>query len=201
MAKRKAAPTSESAAAPTKRAPRDQQFINIKSIREQAKPYRLATVKLPIAALTSTWRIGSNRPIDAKHVQDLCRIFEEQHLQREQVENHLLVACSREDFEQMMSSLQNAKEDRPALEESSPSWPDFSDWISVNNSPVEIIGGQHRVEALKVLLARISKRPGASTVSKVQSWWICEMYDQGESNPLQLLVLLTNFLRSTSGGT
>jgi hypothetical protein len=181
MAKRKATPLPKTTAS-AKRARQDQQFTNIKSIREQAEPYRLATARFPIAALTSTWRIGSNRLIDAKHVQDLCRIFEEERLQREQVENHLLVACSRADFERMMAHLQNAEKSRPALEDCSPSWPDFSDWMLVNGCKVEIMGGQHRVEALKVFLACISKRPGASAVIEEQSWWICEIYDQREFN-------------------
>ena len=176
MAKRKATPLPKTTGS-AKRARQEQQFTNIKSIREQAEPYRLATARFPIAALTSTWRIGSNRPIDAKHVQDLCRIFEEERLQREQVENHLLVACSQADFERMMAYLQNAEKGRPTLEDCSPSWLDFSDWMLVNSCKVEIMGGQHRVEALKVFLARISKSAGASTVVKEQSWWICEIYD------------------------
>lgn len=181
MAKRKATPLPTTTTS-AKRARQEQQFTNIKSIREQAEPYKLATAKFPIAALTPTWRIGSNRPIDAKHVQELCRIFEEQHLQREQVENHLLVTCSREDFERMTVYLRDAEKNRPVLEGRSPSWPDFSNWVSVNNCQVEIMGGQHRVEALKVFLNRISKRPGASAVVKEQSWWICEIYDQGKSH-------------------
>ena len=70
------------------------EFENAKSVRELAEPYRLVTAKFPIDALTPVWRTGSNRPIDPNHVQDLCRIFEEQRLQREDEKNHLLVLCT-----------------------------------------------------------------------------------------------------------
>ena len=65
-----------------------------KSVREQAEPYRLSTAKFPLEALTPSWSIGSNRTVDIKHVQDLCRIFEENGVLRECAENHLLVACT-----------------------------------------------------------------------------------------------------------
>jgi hypothetical protein len=79
IAKRKTTPLPKTTGS-AKQAQQDQQFTNIKSIREQAELYRLVTARFPIAALTSTWHIGSNRPIDAKHVQDLCHIFEEERL-------------------------------------------------------------------------------------------------------------------------
>jgi hypothetical protein len=179
MAKRKSAPTPK-ASTPAKRARQDLQFTNIKSIRQQAEPYRLATAKFPINALTSTWRIGSNRPVDTKHVQDLCRIFEEQGLQRELLDNHLLVACSRDEFDQMIDHLRKAEKSLAGLEGDPSSWLAFDDWMAVNRCQAEIISGQHRVEALRVFLARISKRTGESAIVTEQAWWVCEIYDQGE---------------------
>jgi len=182
MAKRKSTPTPK-ASTPVKRARQDPQFTNIKSIRQQAEPYRLATARFPIDALTSTWRIGSNRPIDTKHVQDLCRMFEEQGLQRELSENHLLVACSRDEYDRMIDHL---REKNLAGSEDDPlsSCLAFHDWEAVNRCRAEIMGGQHRVEALRVFLARISKRAAMSAVATEQAWWVCEIYDQGEIRPL-----------------
>lgn len=181
MAKRKAPPTSK-AAAPTKRPRQDRpsvEFTDIKSIRELAKPYQLATARFPIDALTSTWHVGSNRPIDARHVQNLCRIFEEQGLQRELADNHLLIACSRLEVERMMDYLQKAKESAPALEGDLPLWPAFNDWMLVNGCKAEIIAGQHRVEALKVFLSRIGSCQSVPATAEAQSWWICDIYDRG----------------------
>ena len=179
MAKRKSPPTPK-VSTPVKRARQDLQFTNIKSIRQQAEPYRLATARFPIDALTPTWRIGSNRPIDTKHVQDLCRIFEEQHLQRELSENHLLVACSQDEFDRMIDHLQKVEKCSAGLEDDPSSWLAFDDWMAVNRCQAEIMGGQHRVEALRVYLAGISKRSGESAVATEQAWWVCEIYDQGE---------------------
>lgn len=170
MAKRKTSPTRR-ASTLAKRARQDQQYTNIKSIRQQAEPYQLGTARFPINALTPTWRIGSNRPIDKKHVQDLSQIFEKQ-LQREQEENHLRIACSRIEFQRMTDHLQKAEKSASEL------WPAFDDWMSVNKCKAEIMSGQHRVEALRVFLARIG-----TVVAKEQSWWICDIYDQGNIRP------------------
>jgi hypothetical protein len=179
MAKRKSAPMPKTSTV-AKRARQDLQFTNIKSIRQQAEPYRLATARFPIDALTSTWRIGSNRPIDTKHVQDLCRMFEEQGLQRELSENHLLVACSRDEFDRMIDHLRKVEKGLANSEDDPSSWHAFHDWTAVNKCQAEIMGGQHRVEALRVFLARISKRSGESAVATEQAWWVCEIYDQGK---------------------
>jgi hypothetical protein len=65
-----------------------------KLVREQAELYRLSMAKFPLEALTPSWSIGSNRTVDIKHVQDLCRIFKENGVQQECAENYLLVACT-----------------------------------------------------------------------------------------------------------
>jgi hypothetical protein len=150
------------------------ELTNTKSVRELAEPYRLATAKFPIDALTPAWSIGSNRPIDPKHVQSLCRIFDEQHLQREAVENHLLVACSQAEVQRMLAHCQLEKGIAESI-----AWPSFHDWMFVNGSPAEIMAGQHRVEALRILLGRISKRSSAYAHAQEQGWWICDIYDIG----------------------
>ena len=93
MAKRRHSSSQKQVA---KRARQDQPntLTGTESVIAQAKPYLLATAKFPIEALTPIWKVGRNRQIDTKHVQNLYRIFKEQNLQREVDENHLRIACS-----------------------------------------------------------------------------------------------------------
>ena len=155
------------------------EIIDAKSVREQAEPYRLCTAKFPLEALTPSWSIGSNRAVDVKHVQDLCRIFEENGLRRECAENRLLVACTQADVHKMMGHLKLLASGVGRLEgqaeDSVQPWPSFEGWASVNGSRAEIMAGQHRVEALKMFL----ERKGNEATRKEQSWWICDVYDRG----------------------
>lgn len=143
------------------------------SVIEQAKPYLLATAKFPISALTAVWKVGHNRQIDAKHVQNLYRIFKEQNLQREVDENHLRIACSRAEVDRMKDRLNsdNIVND---------SWLDFGNWTAVNGTKVELMAGQHRVEALKLFLDHVRRQSGGGLAEEDQSWWICKIYDIGE---------------------
>lgn len=159
--------------------PTEAAITDIKSVREQAEPYRLCTAKFPLEALTPSWSIGSNRAVSVKHVQDLCRIFEENGLQRECAENRLLVACTQAAVQKMMDHMKSSalgaggSGDRP--ENNLEPWPSFEEWVLVNGSRAEIMAGQHRVEALKMFL----ERKGSEAARKEQSWWICEIYDRG----------------------
>ncbi len=155
------------------------------SLREQAEPYRLATAKFRVEALTSTWSLGSNRQIHENHVQSLCRLFQEQGLQRELAENHLLVACTRAEVQRMMAHLEQAGQDTSQGGGSPSSWPSFDDWMAVNGRKGEIMAGQHRIEALKLYLRRIgSSHSGGPAVERDQAWWICDIYDKGENRCL-----------------
>jgi hypothetical protein len=144
------------------------------SIREQAEPYRLATARFPLDALTSAWSVGSNRHLDSKQVEILCQIFEKQRLQREPEENRLRIACSRAEIKRMMEHLEQASQ-QPL--ETSSSWPFFRDWMLINGCPAEIMAGQHRIEALKVFLTR-KDRPRTSPDDDPH-WWLCDVYDRG----------------------
>jgi hypothetical protein len=118
------------------------------SIVEQAQPYLLTTARFPINALTPVWGQGSNRQVDTNHAQSLCRIFKEQGLQREPEENHLRIACSRAEVDRMIDYLRTAGTVNESLS-LLPAYPSFDDWMEVNRTKVEIMAGQHRVEALK----------------------------------------------------
>jgi hypothetical protein len=184
-------------------------FRDTKSIREQAEPYRLGTAKFPIDALTSSWTVGSNRTVSAKHAEKLCRIFVEQGLRRKSVENHLLVACTRSEVEKMKEFVGQGGVGQGGVGQGGVGqgdvgqgdvgqggvgqgagtqrcgysveerWPSFDDWVRVNGTKAELIAGQHRVEALKLYLQRKDSTVDYD-VSESESWWVCEMYDKGK---------------------
>lgn len=172
MSKRKSNTTSGPAAKRAVKGRRLIQFEDVKSVEEQANEYLLGTVKFPLDALTKTWETGKNRRIDEKHVRELCKTFEEQHLQREDPKNHLLIECGGEEFGRMMDHV------RQSAESMQGKWPSFHEWLSINSTHAEIMAGQHRVEALKLFLHRVSKINGPSAISD-QAWWICRVYDRG----------------------
>jgi hypothetical protein len=188
MAKRKNLSSPKPSA---KRARQDQptaELTGTKSVVEQAEPYLLATAKFPISALTSVWKVGRNRQVDRKHVQSLQRIFKEQNLQREVDDNHLRIMCSREEVDRMKDHLNSTGIVNG-------SWPDFTDWTAVNGTKVEIMAGQHRVEALKLFLEGLSSQSGGKPLKEEQSWWVCKIYDIGEwIHPSIPSLKETNFL-------
>jgi hypothetical protein len=85
----------------------------------------------------------------------------------------------------MMAHLEQTRHSKPEWERGPSSWPAFDDWMVVNRSRAEVLAGQHRVEALKLYLRRISSNhSGAHAFEKDQSWWICDIYDKGEDRRL-----------------
>src|SRR5271168_911264 len=147
---------------------------SVKPARELAEPYRICTAKFPIDALTPSWSIGSNRPVNNKHVLSLCKTFEgDDGLQRESQNNYLMVGCTGEQVERMKLHHHTAN--------TTISWSEgvlsFLEWMAVNEENAEIISGQHRVEALKMFLQRNSKRLNLSEGD--ERWWVCDMYNLG----------------------
>jgi hypothetical protein len=176
MTKRKAASTPHQLEKRQRRQTlRGVDLKNTQSVREQAEPYRIATAKFPIDALTPVWRIGSNRLVDAQHVQNLSRIFEQQGLQREAVENHLLIACSQAEVQRMWDHLGQTDRSTPTLGEAK--LQSFRDWMLVNGCKAEIIAGQHRVEALKAFFQQKSRLH--ESLEEDPLWWVCDIYDKG----------------------
>jgi hypothetical protein len=144
-------------------------FQEADSVREQARPYRLATAQLPISALTYAWSIGTNRKIDRQHAQELCSLFLKGRLERRAQENHLLVLCSSRDVEQMMAYL--TAEGMQGRDEGEPTF--FREWLTATGGrKAELMAGQHRVEALKEYV----RRTGGG---EEDLWWTCEFYDRG----------------------
>jgi len=141
-----------------------------KTPRELAEPYRICTAKFPIDALTPSWSIGSNRPIDSRHVLRLCKTFRGDGIQRESQNNYLLVGCTGDQIERMRS--------RHHLVDNTTSWsnsvPSFSEWMTINGQKAEIISGQHRVEALRMFLEQNGKQS-----EHHEHWWVCDVYNLG----------------------
>jgi hypothetical protein len=161
LAKRKKARDDASSKGPTRGRP----------VRERAEPYRLATARFPVDALTPVWREGSNRELDIKQVRDLCESFGREQLLRESEENRLRVCCSRAEVERMTAHLAATGD---ATSGAAPSLPSFHDWVEVNGCRAELMAGQHRVAALRRFLQK--EFPNSSSE---EHWWACDIYDRG----------------------
>lgn len=167
MAKRKNTSTSEPPPPAKRVAGAAAQLRDVKSIEQQAEQYRLGTVKFPLNALTTTWKLGSNRRINGKHVHALYEKFKDEGLQREVPRNHLLVECGRDDFERMMDHLRVGGV-------SIPECPSFDEWMRVIGNQAEVMAGQHRMEALRL-------SPDGAPAAGNQAWWTCRVYDTGKA--------------------
>lgn len=150
----------------------------VKSVCEQAEPYRICTARFPIDALTASWTVGSNRPVNEKHVLSLCRTFEGDGLQREPKKNRLMVGCTRQQIEKMKFHYHLVNDTSNWLGNVSGPWPSFHQWMTANEQKAEIISGQHRVEALKLFLKRNGKQLDVS--ENDERWWVCDIYDLGK---------------------
>jgi hypothetical protein len=144
------------------------------SIREQAKPYLLATARVPVDVFKFNWSTGTNRAVDRKHVRTLCRIFSERKLQRESEQHYVRAICTKTEIARMVTTMDVQS---PVAQSSNPSsdlksWPLFNNWEALNQSKIELIAGQHRVEALKEYAQQLKWHED-------QLWWICDIYDKG----------------------
>lgn len=156
--------------------PEPAHFHEVDSISTQARPYLLATAKLPISALQPEWSLGQNRALEISHARKLCAIFEQGGLNRRASENYLRVLCNVDEVSKMRAYLQGGAE--PCGDGSSALSQDevlsFMDWHLVNpRHLVELMAGQHRTKALELYL----QQTGAG---EPEAWWICEFYDRGK---------------------
>ena len=144
-------------------------------VEEQTQPYRLATARLPITVLRSTWSIGKNRHLDEQHALNLCNIFRSGSLDRKARENRLRVLCSKTAVERMLDHLnrRDALEGDDDAASASREVLSFADWHSVNGDvTVELMAGQHRARALELYI----QQTGAGDE---EAWWTCDFYDRG----------------------
>ncbi|KAL6405716.1 hypothetical protein AUP68_10853 [Ilyonectria robusta] len=164
-------------------------FQTGESVREQARPRRIAVARMCIKDLTPKWTLGQNRPIDKGQVQKLLNIFKRGGVNRTAKEHYLQLLCSSSEVTRMKAHL--------GLEERTMETPTegilcFNDWHTVNQTQVEIMAGQHRVEALKAYMLETKSEAK-------EGWWICEIYDQVELN-LALRVNRQDTVKTDSHG-
>jgi hypothetical protein len=82
----------------------------------------------------------------------------------------------------MIGELERQGEERVDWKQRTPgAWPSFLEWEYVNPETVELMAGHHRVEALRMYLKECSKD---AQDAKGESWWLCDVYDQGQWSPL-----------------
>lgn len=141
------------------------------AVRELAKPYLLATAKVPLDVFSFHWSLGKNRFINRKQVENLCDIFSKQSLDREYDDHHIRGLCSRAEVERITQYLQRNGDPREPH-----AWPSFLDWMAVNGTQIELMAGQHRVKALREHVL-------CSNLSEDQLWWICDLYDKDTLPP------------------
>ena len=135
--------------------------IEGKSVGELAKPYLLAVAKMPISVLDISWSIGKNRCINRAHVQKLKQVFKKMGVERHAQEHRLRLLCSADDTKQMLNNNNNSKDCK-----------DFLHWGEIHQGKVEVMAGQHRIQAL-CNYVKEAKLPES------ELWWICELYDRG----------------------
>ncbi|KJZ70998.1 hypothetical protein HIM_09609 [Hirsutella minnesotensis 3608] len=117
-------------------------FEESKTTLEQAEPYRILTAKMPVKALVADWSLGRNRVIQEEHVKALCKLFQRGDMKR--ASYPLAVLGTRSAVECMLRQMGYGG-DMTDVD----NMPAFDDWLLVNGRPVELLDGQHRIEALK----------------------------------------------------
>jgi hypothetical protein len=141
------------------------------SIEERAEPFRLMTAKFPIDDVTAQWSIGTNRDVDVKHVRQLCQLFEEHGLQRQDRTHRVRLLCHAEDVRAMCDHL--GIDAGPNDHSTDP--PHFEGWSTLTSSSAELLAGNHRINALKEFLKQ------RKITDKDERWWVCDIFDKGKS--------------------
>lgn len=101
---------------------------------------------------------------DVRHVRNLKEVFLRTGLERRAEHHRLLVLATADEVNWMRQALQDPREEDL----------DFLEWTSVVNSKVEVIAGQHRMQALEHYVRETS-------APATELWWSCDIYDRGES--------------------
>ena len=149
-------------------------FQDSKSVLELAKEYHIASARMPVRALSPTWSLGHNRPINHAQVNRLRKIFQSGTLNRTAIENRILLLSSKAEVEKIQQHA-SSQVSSPAGSQEEQLIEDFRAWDEINNGcKLEILAGQHRVEALK---AYVEETGGGDE----ELWWACDIYDKGTS--------------------
>ncbi|KAG6056375.1 hypothetical protein E4U32_005761 [Claviceps aff. humidiphila group G2b] len=161
--------------------------LSIRSVAKRQAPElrhakSIVKARMPTKLLTSTWSLGSNRPLNRRHVQKLKKAFVELGgPKRDLEEHHLKVLCTGAEVERMMKELglqDGAKE--------AEDMPDFTTWPEVNGrEPLELLAGQHRIRALEEWVKD-------AKLSEEELWWPCKFYDRDSMSLEQNMKLRMN---------
>ena len=135
------------------------------SVREAAREYLLGVAKMPLSVMSTKWSNGQNRLINTDHVNELKASYAKIGVERTAEEHRLRVLCSRAAFDKISEIERNNP--------SSTGEPSFLNWGRVNKVKVEVMAGQHRIQALRLHAQEV----GSDTPD--QLWWMCELYDKG----------------------
>ena len=183
--------------------------FNSLSVLQQAAAFCFGTLNLQLDCVDLVWnsRYGTNRPINAKHVNRLMMKFQSG-LHRTDPQNHLYIACSVETWSRLERHCQESStrltnpenpgdnspfystdcERRnsiktlfsPSSSISSINSPIIWNWKNCNIYRLELLAGQHRIHALRQLLQqRYSSNTDASNQINQHLWWTCRIYNQG----------------------
>lgn len=143
------------------------------SVRQRAKPYLLATAKMPVRVLNAEWSVGVNRPLDQQHVAALQSSFARS-LERTCPAHFMAAECSAQAVQHMWKYLESQGvpmmiEGFEDLGGDGEQVQSFLDWDQVNGDEHPELGaGNHR----KAALLRLG-------LGAEEQWWTCELYDKG----------------------
>ncbi|KAG6316431.1 hypothetical protein E4U22_007085 [Claviceps purpurea] len=128
----------------------------------------IITARMPIKLLSTTWSLGSNRPLDHRHVQKLRKAFVELGgPKRDLEEHHLKVLCTGAEVERMLKEL-----DLQDGAKQAEGMPNFTTWPDVNGpAPLELLAGQHRIRALEEWVKD-------AKLGDEELWWPCKFYNR-----------------------
>ncbi|KAG6178740.1 hypothetical protein E4U36_006198 [Claviceps purpurea] len=142
----------------------------------------IITARMPIKLLTTNWSLGSNRPLDPRHVQNLKKSFVELGGPKRDLEAHYLkVLCTGAEVKRMTKKL-----DLPDVTKQAEGMPDFTIWPVVNGrEPLELLAGQHRIRALEEWVKD-------AKLGEEELWWPCKFYDRDSISLEQNLKLRVN---------
>lgn len=135
--------------------------------RDEVEPYRLATAEFSIDALSPVWSSGVNRVINRAHVQRLCKRFSEVGVLRKDASHRLFVLATKSDVQSMLDHLNASGQVLGGKEQ-----PSFREWMQVVGQKAELLAGHHRVEALRMHVAKVQ-------APAEEGWWVCDVFDKG----------------------